>query len=134
MKEIRHELKMHAVPERIFHALTDKAALERWHGARVSGGPHEWTLAYPDGPSFRWKVVSATPQQVTWRCEEGPGNSKGTDVSFTLSDADKGRTLVQLVHRGWTESDAKFAKCNTFWAVLLGRLQQEAEGFQVTKR
>ena len=134
MAEIQHELKVGAARPKIVEALTNLASLERWSGARVSGGPQEWTVAYPDGPTFRWKVIAATNDKVTWHCEQGPGNAKGSEVTFALSDADRSRTLVRLVHRDRTGSDTNYQKCNTLWGVLLGRLQQEAEGFQVSKR
>jgi len=133
MGHIQHELKVGASRPKIIEALTTLAALERWNRARVSGGPQEWTVAYPDGPSFRWKVVEATNDKITWRCEEGPGNAKDTEVSFTLSDADKSRTLIRLEHRQRAGSDPNHQKCDTLWGVLLGRLQQEAEGFRLAK-
>jgi uncharacterized protein YndB with AHSA1/START domain len=134
MAQIRHELKVQAARSDVLRALTDRMALERWNRATVSGGPQEWTLAYPDGPTFRWKVIAATQDGVTWRCTDGPGDAKGTEVTFEISPADKGRTQIQVVHRGWGEADENFAKCNTLWAVLLGRLALEAEGFEIKKR
>jgi hypothetical protein len=115
MAEIRHQLKVAAARPRILESLTNAAALERWHRAHVSGGPQEWVIAYPDGPTFRWKVIAATDDQVTWRCEEGPGNAKGTEVSFNLSDADKTRTLIRLVHGERAGTDPNYEKCNTLW-------------------
>jgi hypothetical protein len=132
--QIQHELKVQATGSEVLRALTDRTALERWNRATVSGGPQKWTLAYPDGPIFRWNVITATPDGVTWRCTDGPGHAKGTEVSFGISKADKGRTQIQLVHRGWGEADENLAKCNTLWAVLLGRLGLEAEGFETRKR
>lgn len=134
MTEIRHALKVKAGRPQILQALTQRAALERWHGAKVDGGPEEWTIRYDDGSVFRWKVLRATPEQVVWRCEEGPGQAKGSEVTFTLQDVEGARTQIHLVHCGWDESDEKLATCNTLWAVLLGRLQHEAEGFELKKR
>jgi len=53
MAEIHHELKMRASRDRIFQTLTDGVALERWHGAKVTGNKREWRLEYPDGTVFR---------------------------------------------------------------------------------
>ncbi|MGA7622006.1 MAG: hypothetical protein WB630_02940 [Candidatus Acidiferrales bacterium] len=39
MGEIQHELKVGAARPKIVEALTNQASLERWNGARVSGGP-----------------------------------------------------------------------------------------------
>jgi len=49
MGDIQHELKVRASRPKVIEALTTLAALERWNRARVSGGPQEWTVAYPDG-------------------------------------------------------------------------------------
>ena len=133
MPEIRHQLKVAAARPQILEALTNLAALERWHGARVSGGPQEWVLAYPDGPTFRWKVVAATNDHVTWHCEEGPGNAKGSEVSFTLSDADKARTLVRLVHRDRAGSDPNYDKCNTLWGAAAGAFTAGGRGIPSDK-
>ncbi|MFT3928521.1 MAG: hypothetical protein QM778_38685 [Myxococcales bacterium] len=127
MPEIQHELKVSAPRAKVITALTDRGALERWHGAIVSGGPQEWRLAYPQGPVFRWRVLEASAERVCWRCVEGPGDSVGTQVSFVLSTADQDRTLIEFEHAGWLANAAKFRKCNTLWALLLLRLQREAE-------
>src|SRR5271157_449560 len=108
MAEITHELKIHAPKAVILEALTNKAALERWHRAKVTGDAREWTISYPEGPTFRWKVVSATPEAVTWRCEEGPGRAKGKEAAFVLSEAGKGRSSVRIVHQGWSGSEETF--------------------------
>jgi hypothetical protein len=58
MAEIQHELKVGAARPKIVEALSNLASLEHWKGGRVSGGPQELTVAYPDGPTFRWKVIA----------------------------------------------------------------------------
>src|SRR6516164_4422185 len=61
MAEIHHELKMRASRDRIFQTLTDGVALERWHGAKVTGNKREWRLEYPDGTRFAGRSSSLTP-------------------------------------------------------------------------
>ncbi len=130
MAEIQHELKIHASRAKVVEALTTLPALERWSQAKVTGRDHEWTIVYPDGPTFRWSVVNASNDEITWSCEEGPGNAKGSQVIFTFSDTDKSRTHLRLAHRERSGEDPNHHKCNTLWGILLGRIQQEAERSQ----
>jgi uncharacterized protein YndB with AHSA1/START domain len=127
MAEIQHELKIHAPRATIVEAFTNRAALERWHRAQVSGNEREWRLEYPDGTAFRWRVVASSPGRIAWQCVEGPGQAVGKEASFTFSDADNDRTLVEFVHAGWPGTHGNYRKCNTRWAILLHRLQREAE-------
>jgi uncharacterized protein YndB with AHSA1/START domain len=127
MADIQHELKINAPRARVFESLTTPAALERWNRATVTGGEGDWTVAYPGGPNFRWKVVAATKDKIVWRCEEGPGNSKGSETIFTLDDKDNSHTIVRLTHHERSGDDPNHKKCNTLWGILLGRLEEEAK-------
>jgi len=129
MAGIHHEIKIHGTPDRIREALGDRAALEAWHGGRVTGGPGEWRFDFADGaPTFRWSISpSDSRDRVVWRCLEGPGDAPGTEASFTLSPADKERTLVEFAHTGWPHTEGNYRKCNTLWAVLLHHLRQFVE-------
>ena len=131
MAEIHHELKIQAAPERVFEALTTAQGLRGWHSAEVEGDGapgHTWRFVHTGRPTFRWQVTACSaPTQVAWRCEEGPGDSVGTSVSFRLSKADDARTLVELVHTGWPGTHGNFRKCNTYWGVLLHHLRQYVE-------
>jgi uncharacterized protein YndB with AHSA1/START domain len=126
MADIRHELKIKAPRAKVFASLTTLAALERWNHASVTGDGHQWTVAYPEGPQFRWKVVSASEDKIVWRCEEGPGNAKGSEIVFNLDGDDNSRTTVHLTHHGRSGDDPHHEKCNTLWGILLGRIDEEA--------
>jgi uncharacterized protein YndB with AHSA1/START domain len=60
MAEIQHELKIRAPRAKVLSTLSDRIALERWHGAKVSAGEREWRIEYPEGAVFRWQVVDAS--------------------------------------------------------------------------
>jgi len=128
MAEIHHEIKVRASPERIRRALSDPQDLQAWHGGRVTAGQDGWRFEIADGaPTFRWEIEQAA-NGVVWKCVEGPGDSVGTQASFTISgDADKDRTLVEFAHRGWPHTDGAFRKCDTQWAILLHHLRQFLE-------
>lgn len=127
MADIQHELAIRASRAKVLESLTSLAALERWNHANVTSDDHAWTVAYPNGPTFRWKVVEASSNRIVWRCEEGPGNAGGSEVIFSLSDADRSRTLIRLTHLERGGDDPHHARCNTLWGILLGRIQSEAE-------
>jgi len=133
MTQIQHELKIRAPRSRIFEALTDRAALERWQGAKVKETEHEWRFEYPDATVFRWKVTESNPARVTWQCVEGPAQAPGKEASFSLSEMGDKRTLVEFAHTGWQGTGGNHRKCNTRWAILLHRLQQEVEAPAVSK-
>jgi uncharacterized protein YndB with AHSA1/START domain len=129
MADIHHEIKVRAAPERIREALSTAAGLESWHGGRVVSADGGWRFEFADGgPIFRWAVrPAASADEIVWRCVQGPGDSVGTEASFKISGADKGRTLVEFAHRGWPHTGGNFRKCNTQWAILLHCLREFAE-------
>jgi hypothetical protein len=129
MAEIHHEIKVRAVPDRIREALISAAALEAWHGGRVTVAGNALRFEFADGaPSFRWAIEpEKSGKGIVWRCLEGPGDSVGTEASFTICAGDKGRSLVEFVHRGWPHTNGNFRKCNTQWAILLHHLRRYLE-------
>jgi hypothetical protein len=85
-----------------------------WHGGRVTSVNGRWRFDFDSASTFQWMVQeSRSPDEITWRCIQGPGDSVGTEVSFKISAADKGRSLVELVHSGWPHTGGNFRKCNT---------------------
>jgi hypothetical protein len=129
MADIHHEIKVRAAPESIREALGTAAGLESWHGGRVVSADGGWRFEFADGgPTFQWTVQpTGSPDEIVWRCAQGPGDSVGTEASFKISAADKGRTLVEFAHRGWPHTGGNFRKCNTQWAILLHHLREFAE-------
>lgn len=127
MAEINHEIKIKASREKIREALRRPKELEAWHGGCVTESDGALRFDFEDAPTFRWSVQQPSADQISWRCIEGPGDLVGTEASFTLSDADKDRTLIEFVHRGWPDTGGNFRKCNTHWAALLHQLRRHVE-------
>jgi hypothetical protein len=129
MVDIAHEIKVHAPPQKIRQALSTQSDLEAWHGGRVTSTDGELRFDFADGtPTFRWAVQpGASADEITWRCLQGPGDSVGTAVTFRISPADKGRTLIECTHTGWPHTGGNYRKCNTLWGVLLHHLRQFLE-------
>jgi hypothetical protein len=87
------------------------------------------TLSFSEheGP-FRWKVAEAKPDSLVRReCVAGPGQATGTVATFRLSDKGDGRTVVELDHEGFKESDEKVKTCNTLWGGLIIHLKKYVE-------
>jgi hypothetical protein len=127
MAEIHHEIKLHATEDRIRQALTSVADLKAWHGGRVTAAGDAVRFEFADAaPTFRWAIMKSG-KGVVWRCLEGPGDSVGTEASFSILAGDKGRSLIEFAHRGWPHTDGNFRKCNTQWAILLHHLRQYLE-------
>jgi uncharacterized protein YndB with AHSA1/START domain len=131
MVDIQHEIKIRAMPERVFQALTSVEGLTAWHSAGVQGDSARGgvlTFEHTSAPTFRWEVTeSVSPMRVAWKCLAGPGNSAGTVVTFDLSATADGRTLVELAHTGWPDTRGNYRKCNAYWGVLLFHLKQYVE-------
>ena len=124
MADINHEIKIHAVPQDIQHALTSPSELAKWHTADVAGDHESFITRSHDGPLFAWKISRPADDTVRWECVQGPGDSPGTTAQFKLSPVGDGRTLMEFSHSGWPDTNGTFRKCNTLWAILLFHLQQ----------
>ena len=131
MAEIHHEIKISAPEERVFTALTTVNGLRSWYAEQVEGGAgvgDTLVFHFIGRPTFRWRVEKIErPTHVEWLCVEGPGDAKGTTVTFDLSSTADDRSLVELAHKGWPGTHGNFRKCNTYWGVLLHHLQQYTE-------
>jgi hypothetical protein len=124
MADIHHEIKINAVPQAVYQALTNASELNKWHTSRIDGNNETFTIHPKDGPVFEWKVSKPDSHIVEWRCVVGPSDSVGTIARFQLSALNDGRTLVEFSHSGWPHTKGNFRKCNTLWAILLFHLQK----------
>jgi uncharacterized protein YndB with AHSA1/START domain len=131
MPTIDHEIRIAAPADRVFTALSTLAGMRAWHTPNAEGGGgvgSTWVFPFADHPEFAWEVVaSEAPTEVVWRCVRGPGDSVGTTATFTLSELEDGRTLLEHVHAGWPGTHGNFRKCNTTWGVLLHHLRDHVE-------
>ena len=128
MAEIHHELKVKAEPSAVFAALTSEDGLKAWYSADAKVEGSGWRIEHADHPTFAFEVTESTaPAKVVWKCTEGPNDSVGTTVTYTVSDAGDGRTLVELAHTEWPGTHGNYRKCNTFWGVLMHHLRQYLE-------
>lgn len=72
-------------------------------------------------------VVRLDPgKEVRWRVDAGPPEWIGTEVTFSLSQAD-GQTVVIFGHRHWREAVEFTAHCSMKWATFLLSLRALVE-------
>ena len=132
MATSEHRITIDAPKDDVFQAITTPGGLKGWYSPGVSGKSDnggEVTLSFTEkeGP-FRWKVTEAEQGSlVRWECLAGPGQSVGTTATFRLSSASADKTVVDLDHEGFEESDAKLKTCNTLWGALMHQLKQFVE-------
>jgi hypothetical protein len=73
-------------------------------------------------------VTSDAPDRVVWRCEDGPADWRGTEISFELRPAADGGTTLLFAHTGWAQVNEFLAGCTTNWGAYLTSLKHGAEG------
>jgi uncharacterized protein YndB with AHSA1/START domain len=132
MESIAHRVTIKASRHAVFTAISTIEGLKGWYAKDVKGKSEkdgELTFAFPEHDcSFRWKLTELEPDSlVRWHCEAGPGQAKGTDATFRLSEKAADKTVVEFDHEGFRESDDKLKTCNTLWGSLMLRLKNYAE-------
>lgn len=131
MSDINHEIKIKASPEKAFQALSTLNELKCWHTAHIENAPNNpevLSFKASEKPEFLWKIIPfESAKTVTWECVQGPGDSRGTQVIYTISQIKDNDTLVELKHASWPDQTGNFRKCNTLWGVLLHHLKTYLE-------
>ncbi len=128
--QLTHEIRIRAEQPVVLEALTTIDGLQGWHTASVTGSTAvgaDIEMAMPNSVRFVWRVLQSDNDGVQWQCLSGPGTSPGTSVRYELSLTDDGRTLVRMVHEGWSGDSENFDKCNTLWGALLFHLKSYCE-------
>lgn len=135
MAKLAHKVTIEAPADQVFKALTTAEGLRAWYTPNVEGKVgkgEEVTLKFTGEKPFRWRFAELTPDSVVrWDCTAGPGAATGTTATFRLSDKGGGRTVVELNHDKWPDSDGCFTTCNTLWGILMGHLRDYAESGKV---
>ncbi|MBP2154251.1 hypothetical protein [Erwinia rhapontici] len=77
---------------------------------------------------FSWRTDKLEPDiSIVQTCVEGSGTSPCKVLTIKISDADDGRTLVELTDGEWSQDDPHRAFCNTHWGEVLHRLKNHIE-------
>jgi uncharacterized protein YndB with AHSA1/START domain len=128
---LRHAIKINAPRERVFKALTVIDEMAAWHQGTTEGTiavGSVMKLNPKPGLIFGWETKELVAnERLVQTCVEGPGSSAGKTLTFALSDADGGLTMVQLTDGEWADDDAHLPFCNTHWGSVLHRLKNYVE-------
>ena len=129
--KLRHAIKINAPRDRVFEALTDVAQVAAWHLGHVEGTiavGSVMSLTPKPGSKFGWETKEIVKDKLLAQlCVEGPGNSVGKNLAFTLADAGGGLTAVYLTDGDWDDADPHLPFCNTKWGEVLHSLKRYVE-------
>jgi len=136
MNTIEHRITLKAPISAIVEAITTPRGLEGWFSDKVTAhlvhGAVTLDFHEADGP-FHWRIgapsggPSAPVKTVRWTCVAGPGSAPGTTVTFALTEKSDGRTVLDLDHEGFEDTDEKRRTCNTLWGGLMTHLKRYVE-------
>lgn len=126
-----HHITIEASKEKVFQALTTVGGLKGWYAPEIKGDGKEgghlvMEFAKYEGP-FEWKVTKAGADSIRWECTKGPRDSKGTSVTFTVTERKPNHTVVDFDHDGFKNDDEKLRVCNTLWGALAHHLKKYVE-------
>ena len=109
MCDIIHRIGIKSPALQVYNALTSINGLASWWtedttGEEQVGGKIDFVFRKKTG-DFLGKMVMEVvernePEDVRWRCVEGPDEWVGTDITFQLSEQDN-QTIVLFGHRNW---------------------------------
>ena len=86
------------------------------------------TFRAPGDPAAVFEVVERTPDQILWRCVDGPHDWIETRIRFALKRREDAGTTLLFSHEGWQQETEFMNGCSTNWAAYLMSLKSGAEG------
>lgn len=139
MFDITHELRVAALPDQVFEAITTSAGLAGWLAADASASPEadsQTTFTYDDrtGPlTMRVDLVEA-PELAHWECIGGPDEWVGTSIAWRIESVDAdddgvpdGVSTVRFWHGNWEYQDGMLPSTSFGWAMRLDSLRRYLE-------
>lgn len=134
MAEILHRVSISAPRSEVHDLIATTEGIERWWtGRTVDGGTgvgERLTLYFSraDRPAAVMEVLEDAPEEVVWRCVEGPEDWRETRIAFRLRESSDGGTTLLFEHAGWREPNEFMGGCTTNWGAYLTSLKSGAEG------
>jgi uncharacterized protein YndB with AHSA1/START domain len=136
MVDIIHRIGIKATPTEVYAALATVDGVGGWWTKETTGESKVGgviTVRFRDHGAAKEKgrmdleVTRLDPgKEVRWRVKAGPQEWIGTEVTFSLSQAD-GQTVVVFGHRNWREAVEFTAHCSMKWATFLLSLRELVE-------
>jgi uncharacterized protein YndB with AHSA1/START domain len=134
MANILHRLTVDAPAERVHRLAATKEGIQQWWtGHPVAGDDHlggQLSVYFGDTarPAASFEVVGRSPEQIVWRCVDGPHDWIDTRITFALTPRADGGTTLLFSHQGWQQENEFMHGCSTNWASYLISLKSGAEG------
>lgn len=129
MPDIMHSLKIHALAEKVFQAVSTADGVRNWWTRDAvldskPGGTGEFGFF---GRRFvaKVKIVElSSPTRMTWQVTNAawPADT----IEFDLNPEDRHTRLV-FAHRGFAQTDQRYASATTRWGFYLLSLKQHLE-------
>ncbi|WP_433631222.1 SRPBCC family protein [Nocardia sp. CA-120079] len=130
MVDILHRVAIKAPTAEVYAALTTVEGLAGWWANNTQGKGNDvgGVLQFRfDAGGFDMKVLELDPgKRVRWEVVEGPEEWVGTQVDWSLDQADD-YTVILFKHEGWKEPVEFMHHCSTKWAVFLLSLKSLVE-------
>ncbi|GFO60508.1 hypothetical protein GMST_28330 [Geomonas silvestris] len=135
MVDIVHRIGIKSPAAQVYKALTSLEGLRSWWteevlGETQIGGKIEFRFCAQTGELIGSMVMEVQElndsKGVRWRCEAGPEEWVGTEITFQLSEQDN-QTIVLFGHRNWREAVEATYHCSMKWATFLLSLREYLE-------
>lgn len=130
MPQVLHDFFIRSTPDKVFHAISTPAEVEKWWSLECSGSPvmgGEYRLFFGEPWDWRAKVSRFEPGRAfEWEMTVAMDDWTGTRVGFELEPAEEG-TKVRFHHLGWAEESEHFRISSYCWAMLLRLLKVYVE-------
>ena len=134
MPNILHRLSIEAPPGRVHQLAATREGIERWWtGNPVAGDDKvggQLFVYFNDAaqPAAVFDVLERSPEQIVWRCVEGPRDWIDTRITFAPKPRPDGGTTLLFSHEGWQQENEFMNGCSSNWAAYLMSLKSGAEG------
>jgi uncharacterized protein YndB with AHSA1/START domain len=133
MPNILHRLTIDAPPDRVHQLAATREGIEQWWtghpvtGEDTIGGQLSVYFRDLGQPAAVFEVVERVPEQIVWRCVEGPDDWIDTRITFAPRPRPDGGTTLMFSHEGWKQENEFMNGCSTNWAAYLMSLKSGAE-------
>lgn len=133
MPDILHRISIDAPTERVHALIGSTDGIARWwtgrplDGSAGLGGSFGVYFGDADKAAAVMQVMADSPDEVTWRVEQGPDAWLDTLITFTLRPYGENGTTLLFTHAGWKEASEFMSGCSTNWGSYLTSLKTGAE-------
>lgn len=130
MASIKHYLRIKALPEKVYSALTTSEGLKGWWTVNTNteekiGGIAEFIF----GERYHNKmeiIKLKRNRRVEWKCFQGDKEWINTTFEFDIEGKEED-TILRFSHSNWKEETDFFASCNYQWGYYMRSLTNYCE-------